>query len=177
MSDSHLGFCIWVFVCLIRSDVFLLAHGGRLLRWPVECFPWYDHWSTDTTDRLACPHYWTKKSRKSSLNNPSCKNKPIYKNFQIGFVLYLEYAKAFDKGQFLILHSKLKRVGLNYEFHNLLLSYLIGRYQLVNVNGILSDVLPLDSEVPLLFWDPIFVDIHKKMNTFNLPGLYIFAEC
>ena len=72
--------------------------------------------------------------------------------------IYLDFAKAFDNVDHAILLKKLSLYGLDNDFLQLMFSYLTGRNQRVNINGILSDEVTITSGVlqssvlgPLLF--------------------------
>ena len=64
------------------------------------------------------------------------------------YILYLDYAKAFDKVALNVLLSKLSRIGLDDELLELLRSYLNDRHQIVNFSGCLSNSIPVKSGVP-----------------------------
>ena len=63
-------------------------------------------------------------------------------------IIYLDFAKAFDSLDHAILLKKLSLYGLDNDFLQLMFSYLTGRNQRVNINGILSDEITINSGVP-----------------------------
>ena len=63
-------------------------------------------------------------------------------------VVYLDFAKAFDKVHHGILLNKLKNIGIRGEVHKWLESFLRGRTQKVSVEGALSDESQVTSGVP-----------------------------
>ena len=62
--------------------------------------------------------------------------------------VYLDFAKAFDKVDHLILLKKLSLLGVRGKVLKWLESFLMSRTQRVMVNGILSDPAPVQSGVP-----------------------------
>ena len=63
-------------------------------------------------------------------------------------VIYLDYAKAFDKVDHAILLTKLKRYGISGQLHQWLSQFLTNRQQVVTVNGRHSQPAPVLSGVP-----------------------------
>ena len=63
-------------------------------------------------------------------------------------VIYLDFAKAFDKVHHGILLNKLKNIGITGEIHKWLESFLRGRTQKVSVEGALSEESKVTSGVP-----------------------------
>ena len=63
-------------------------------------------------------------------------------------VIYLDFAKAFDKVHHGILLNKLNNIGIRGEVHKWLKSFLLGRTQKVSVEGALSDESKVTSGVP-----------------------------
>ena len=63
-------------------------------------------------------------------------------------VIYLDFAKAFDKLDFNVTLSKLKAFGIDGNVGRWLQSFLTGRYQTVIVNGSKSSPAPVLSGVP-----------------------------
>ena len=63
-------------------------------------------------------------------------------------VIYLDFAKAFDKVDMGITLRKLKKIGINGMLGRWLHCFLTGRYQRVIVNGTKSDPVPVVSGVP-----------------------------
>ncbi len=63
-------------------------------------------------------------------------------------VIYLDFAKAFDKVDFRIALSKAQRLGIRGNTINFLRAFLTDRTQSVVVNGISSDPCPVLSGVP-----------------------------
>ena len=63
-------------------------------------------------------------------------------------VIYLDFAKAFDKVNHKILMEKLKKIGVGGKLHSWLASYLTGRTQQVLVGDIKSDSRPILSGIP-----------------------------
>ena len=63
-------------------------------------------------------------------------------------VVYLDYAKAFDKVDHAILLTKLKRYGITGQLHQWLTEFLTNRQQVVTVNGQHSHPAPVLSGVP-----------------------------
>ena len=65
-----------------------------------------------------------------------------------GDVIYLDFAKAFDKVDHSILLNKLKSLGIDGKIWKWLHSFLAGRTQSVMVDGFLSDPTAVISGVP-----------------------------
>ena len=63
-------------------------------------------------------------------------------------VVYLDYAKAFDKVDFNVLLKKLKHTGIQGKLLQWIESFIKGRSQAVVVNGVLSDISEVLSGVP-----------------------------
>ena len=63
-------------------------------------------------------------------------------------VVYLDFAKAFDKVDFAIVLNKINKLGINGKLHEWIKAFLTDRYQSVVVNGIKSDPQPMISGVP-----------------------------
>ena len=63
-------------------------------------------------------------------------------------VVYLDFAKAFDKVDFNIALNKINKLGINGKIYEWIKSFLTHRYQSVIVNGIKSDPQPMISGVP-----------------------------
>ena len=63
-------------------------------------------------------------------------------------VIYLDYAKAFDKVDHKILLTKLKRYGITGHLHDWLTQFLTNRQQVVTINGRHSRPSPVISGVP-----------------------------
>ena len=63
-------------------------------------------------------------------------------------VIYLDFAKAFDKVDFGVVLRKIKKLGIDDQTFNWISSFLINRTQRVLVNGKSSDTKPVISEVP-----------------------------
>ena len=63
-------------------------------------------------------------------------------------VLYLDFAKAFDKVDFLIVMRKLRKLGITGRLGRWIHSFLVGRTQSVIVNGMKSDPIEVQSGVP-----------------------------
>jgi hypothetical protein len=63
-------------------------------------------------------------------------------------VVYLDFAKAFDKVDFSIVLNKISNLGINGKLYEWIKSFLTNRYQSVIVNGIKSDPQPMISGVP-----------------------------
>ena len=63
-------------------------------------------------------------------------------------VVYLDFAKAFDKLDFNITLQKLKSLGIDGKIGRWIHSFLTNRHQQVVVNGAKSDPAPVISEVP-----------------------------
>ena len=63
-------------------------------------------------------------------------------------VVYLDYAKAFDKVDFNVLLKKLKHTGIQGKLLQWIESFITGRSQAVVVNGVLSDISKVLSGVP-----------------------------
>ena len=75
----------------------------------------------------------------------------IYTNYDKNVeqvIIYLDFAKAFDNVDHAILLKKISLYGLDNDFLQLVFSYLTGRKQRVNINGILSDEVTITSGVP-----------------------------
>ena len=109
-------------------------------------------------------------------------------------IVYFDFSKAFDKVPIDILLSKLSAFGVDTHLINLISTLLIGRKQIVNVNGNLSDGLDVTSGVPqgspispTLF--NIFINdlLELKLNSkicgyaddikiFNTPGFLLQAD-
>ena len=63
-------------------------------------------------------------------------------------VIYLDFSKAFDKVDHLILLEKLRLLGITGKLYNWIRSFLLDRSQSVMVNGFLSDPVHVKSGVP-----------------------------
>ena len=63
-------------------------------------------------------------------------------------IVYLDYAKAFDKVPFPVLLNKLRSFGLDSAFIELFSSYLYDRKQVVTINGSFSQIVIVTSGVP-----------------------------
>ena len=63
-------------------------------------------------------------------------------------VVYLDFAKAFDKVDHKIVLSKMINMGINGKIYEWIKSFLMNRYQSVMVNGITSDPQEVLSGVP-----------------------------
>ena len=63
-------------------------------------------------------------------------------------VVYLDFAKAFDKVDHKIVLSKIMKIGINGKIYEWIQSFLMNRYQSVMVNGITSDPQEVLSGVP-----------------------------
>ena len=63
-------------------------------------------------------------------------------------VIYLDFAKAFDKVDHTIVLNKIKSLGITGQIYNWLESFLCGRFQSVIVNGITSSPQEVKSGVP-----------------------------
>ena len=63
-------------------------------------------------------------------------------------VIYLDFAKAFDKLDFKIVLNKIKSMGIEGRVFAWIQSFLTGRLQQVMVNGVNSDPMPVISGVP-----------------------------
>ena len=63
-------------------------------------------------------------------------------------VLYLDFAKAFDKVDHAILLQKLESLGIQGKIHQWLKSFLSNRQQFVMINGVKSRGEPVQSGVP-----------------------------
>ena len=63
-------------------------------------------------------------------------------------VVYLDFAKAFDKVDHKIVLTKMKYTGITGKIYEWLESFLLNRYQSVMVNGITSDPQKVLSGVP-----------------------------
>ena len=63
-------------------------------------------------------------------------------------VIYIDFAKAFDKLDFNIVFKKLKKMGIQGRVFNWIKAFLTERYQQVVVNGIKSEPMPVISGVP-----------------------------
>ena len=63
-------------------------------------------------------------------------------------VVYLDFAKAFDKVDYGILLAKLRTIGISGQLLKWLCSFLTGRKQVVNIEGSLSSEGPVTSGVP-----------------------------
>ena len=75
----------------------------------------------------------------------------IYTNYDKNVeqvIIYLDFEKALDNVDHAILLKKLSLYGLDNDFLQLVFSYLTGRKQRVNINGILSDKNTITSGVP-----------------------------
>ena len=76
----------------------------------------------------------------------------IYDNIGVAseysFLVLLDFSKAFDKIKHSILLKKLLQLGLNKEFFHLIVNYLTGRTQSVNINGKQSTRRNVTSGVP-----------------------------
>ena len=70
-------------------------------------------------------------------------------------VVYLDFAKAFDKVDHNILLKKLEQLGMSGRVFAWIKSFLLNRAQRVVVNGFLSDVVNVRSGVPqkAQYWD------------------------
>ena len=62
--------------------------------------------------------------------------------------VYFDFQKAFDKVPHVVLLHKLKKIGLDPSFIELIRSYLADRTQCVNINGVLSYIASVTSGVP-----------------------------
>ena len=62
--------------------------------------------------------------------------------------VYFDFQKAFDKVPHVVLLHKLKKMGLDPSFIELIRSYLADRTQCVNINGVLSYIASVTSGVP-----------------------------
>lgn len=65
-----------------------------------------------------------------------------------GDVIYLDFAKAFDKVDFDIVLNKIKSLGISGKLFKWLKNFLIGRTQLVEVDGKKSVLVDFLSGVP-----------------------------
>ena len=63
-------------------------------------------------------------------------------------VIYLDFAKAFDKLDFNIVLSKIKCMGIEGRVFDWIQSFLTDRFQQVMVNGVNSEPMPVISGVP-----------------------------
>ena len=63
-------------------------------------------------------------------------------------VVYLDFAKAFDKVDHNIVLKKMSELGIHGNIHKWLTSFLKNRFQSVIVNGVISDPQPVISGVP-----------------------------
>ena len=63
-------------------------------------------------------------------------------------VIYLDFAKAFDKLDFKIVLKKLTKMGIEGRVHSWIEAFLTNRFQQVTVNGVKSDPMPVISGVP-----------------------------
>lgn len=75
----------------------------------------------------------------------------ILKNLNAGYetdVIYLDYAKAFDKVDHQLLLQKLDLYGIKGKLYNWIKSFLSNRYQTVVVDGHHSEAMPVLSGVP-----------------------------
>ena len=63
-------------------------------------------------------------------------------------VIYLDFAKAFDKVDIGLILRKLKALGISHELGRWLYGFLLGRTQCVIVNGKKSEARPVESGVP-----------------------------
>ena len=85
--------------------------------------------------------------------------------------IYLDFSKAFDKVDHLILMQKLKKIGIGGKIASWIHSYLFHRKQVVIVNGIKSDSTEVVSGVPQgsvlgpLLFIIMLMDIDKSINS------------
>ena len=90
--------------------------------------------------------------------------------------IYLDFSKAFDKVDHLILMQKLKKIGIGGKIASWIHSYLFHRKQVVVVNGIKSDSTEVVSGVPQgsvlgpLLFIIMLMDIDKSINSSFLSG-------
>ena len=63
-------------------------------------------------------------------------------------VIYLDFAKAFDKLDFGIVLKKIKSMGIDGKVFRWIQSFLTDRFQEVMVNGVKSELMPVISGVP-----------------------------
>ena len=76
----------------------------------------------------------------------------LIKNFQIKgkdtIGIFIDLSKAFDTIDHATLLAKLERYGIRGISHDLIKSYLTNRYQIVSINGTLSEKEPVKYGVP-----------------------------
>ena len=63
-------------------------------------------------------------------------------------VFLLDFSKAFDRINYKILISKMRKLDINESITNWLIDFLSGRKQRVKISGVFSDWLPVNGSVP-----------------------------
>ena len=93
-------------------------------------------------------------------------------------MVMLDLQKAFDTVNHTILLAKLRALGFNNTSLQWIQSYLEGREQVVDVNGIISNPLPLSCGVPQgSILGPLFFLLYiNDMETACTCNLYLYAD-